>query len=53
VKYIWQLVAGALVVEPWGAERIATAQAEAREQWERLGMEPLGMEPLGIEPQEE
>jgi Fe-S oxidoreductase len=45
VKYIWQLVAEALVIEPWEAERIATAQAEAREQWERLGMEPLGTEP--------
>ena len=39
VKYIWQLVAEALVIEPWEAERIAAAQAEAREQWERLGME--------------
>jgi len=41
VKYIWQLVAEALVIEPWEAERVATAQAEAREQWERLGLEPM------------
>lgn len=52
VKYLWQLVAEALVIEPWEEERVATAQAEAREQWERLGMEPLGIEPLGMEPQE-
>lgn len=38
VKYLWQLVAEALVIEPWEEERIAAAQAEAREQWERLGV---------------
>jgi hypothetical protein len=41
VKYIWQLVAEALVIEPWEEERIAAAQAEAREQWDRLGLEPM------------
>lgn len=39
VKYLWQLVAEALVIEPWDAERIAAAQAEAQEQWARLGVE--------------
>jgi dimethylglycine catabolism B len=39
VKYIWQLVAESLVIEPWEAERIAAAEAEAQEQWARLGVE--------------
>lgn len=39
VKYIWQLVAESLVIEPWEAERIAAAEAEALEQWARLGVE--------------
>ncbi len=39
VKYIWQLVAEALVIEPWDAAAVATAEEEARAQWARLGVE--------------
>ncbi|KAF5046765.1 hypothetical protein DSECCO2_467310 [anaerobic digester metagenome] len=39
VKYLWQLVAEALVIEPWDEARIAAARVEEREQWERLGVE--------------
>lgn len=38
VKYIWELVADSLVIEPWSDEEIAKAQAAAQEQWERLGV---------------
>ncbi len=38
VKYIWELVADCLVIEPWSEEEIARAQAAAQEQWERLGV---------------
>ncbi|MBC17979.1 MAG: Fe-S oxidoreductase [Desulfovibrio sp.] len=38
VKYIWQLVAEALVITPWDQERIDKAQAEAEAQWRALGM---------------
>lgn len=38
VKYIWELVADSLVIEPWSEEEIARAQAAAQEQWERLGV---------------
>lgn len=38
VKYIWELVADSLVIEPWSEEEIAKAQAAAQEQWERLGV---------------
>jgi dimethylglycine catabolism B len=40
VKYIWELVADALVIEPWSDEEVAKAEAEAAAQWERLGFEP-------------
>lgn len=38
VKYIWELVADCLVIEPWSEEEIARAHAAAQEQWERLGV---------------
>lgn len=38
VKYIWQLVAEALVIEPLAPDEVAAAEAEARVQWRRLGM---------------
>ena len=38
VKYLWQLVAEALVIEPWDDARIAAAGDEELAQWERLGM---------------
>ncbi len=39
VKYIWQLVAESLVLEPWSDEEVAKAKEEAKAQWERLGVE--------------
>ncbi len=39
VKYIWELVADALVIEPWSDEEVARAEAEAKAQWERLGVD--------------
>jgi hypothetical protein len=36
VKYIWELVADSLVIEPWSEEEIAEAEEEARAQWEKL-----------------
>ena len=39
VKYIWQLVAEALVIDPWDEALIAAAEAEAGAQWARLGVE--------------
>jgi dimethylglycine catabolism B len=38
VKYIWQLVAETMVIEPWSDEEIARAEEESRIQWERLGV---------------
>ncbi|MBF0498021.1 MAG: (Fe-S)-binding protein [Deltaproteobacteria bacterium] len=39
VKYLWQLVADSLVVDPWSDEEIDQAKADAAAQWERLGVE--------------
>ncbi|GLI36409.1 (Fe-S)-binding protein [Desulforhabdus amnigena] len=39
VKYIWELVADCLVIDPWTDEEIAKAKAEAKAQWDRLGVE--------------
>ena len=39
VKYIWELVAESLLIEPWSDEEIAGAASDAKEQWERLGVE--------------
>lgn len=39
VKYIWQLVAESLIIEPWSDEEIATGDAKGKEQWEILGVD--------------
>jgi hypothetical protein len=39
VKYIWELVADCLVLDPWTEEEIEKGRAEAEAQWERLGVE--------------
>jgi Fe-S oxidoreductase len=39
VKYIWQLVAESLVIEPWTKEEIQHGEAEGTAQWERLGVD--------------
>jgi Fe-S oxidoreductase len=39
VKYIWEVVADALVVDPWTDEEIAKAEAESAAQWEKLGVD--------------
>ena len=36
VKYIWELVAETLVMEPWSDEEIARAASDAKEQWKTL-----------------
>ena len=38
VKYIWELVAETLLIEPWGDEEIARAASDADAQWKRFGM---------------
>jgi len=38
VKYIWELVADSLVIEPWSDDEAAKAEAEAKAQWEKLGV---------------
>jgi formate-dependent nitrite reductase cytochrome c552 subunit len=38
VKYIWELVADALVIEPWSEEEVAKAEAEGKAQLEKLGV---------------
>ncbi|MEW5773769.1 MAG: (Fe-S)-binding protein [Thermodesulfobacteriota bacterium] len=38
VKYLWQVVAEALVIPPRPASEIARLEAEGRFQWERLGV---------------
>lgn len=38
VKYIWQLVAETLVIEPWSEEEVKKAEEEAKAQWERFGV---------------
>jgi dimethylglycine catabolism B len=39
VKYLWELVAHSLVIEPWSEEEIERAEAEAQAQWEKLGVD--------------
>jgi hypothetical protein len=39
VKYLWELVADSLVLDPWTEEEIERGQAEAESQWSRLGVE--------------
>ena len=43
VKYIWELVADSLVIDPWSEEEIAKGEAEGNAQWEKLGVD-LDME---------
>jgi dimethylglycine catabolism B len=38
VKYIWELVADSLVIEPWSEEEVVRAKEEAKAQWDRLGV---------------
>ncbi|MFP5212010.1 MAG: (Fe-S)-binding protein [Acidobacteriota bacterium] len=38
VKYIWQLVAESLVIDPWTDAEVEKAEAEAKAQGERLGV---------------
>lgn len=39
VKYIWQLVAECLVIDPWTESMIETGRKRAKEQWEKFGVE--------------
>ena len=39
VKYLWELVADTLILEPWSEAEIAQGEAEAAAQWERFGVE--------------
>jgi len=39
VKYLWQVVAEALVIDPLTGDDLARAQAQARAQWERFGVD--------------
>ncbi len=40
VKYLWEVVADSLVLEPWSAEEVAQAEKEAAAQWESFGLDP-------------
>jgi Fe-S oxidoreductase len=42
VKYIWQLVAEALVIDPLEGEELERAEAAAAAQWEKFGIDPEG-----------
>jgi hypothetical protein len=42
VKYLWQVVAEALVIEPWCEEEVARAAELARVQWKAFGIEAEG-----------
>ncbi len=44
VKYIWEVIADALVIEPWTDEEVEQGEQESAEQWERLGIDPDSME---------
>ncbi len=44
VKYIWQLVAETLVLDPWTEAEADRARAEAEAQWKRLGVDPQAQE---------
>jgi Fe-S oxidoreductase len=49
VKYIWELVADTLVLEPWSSEEVARAEEDATGQWKRLGVNLEDMEFQGID----
>ena len=40
VKYLWQVVAEALVIEPWAEEEAARAAELASAQWAAFGIDP-------------
>ncbi len=44
VKYLWQLVAEALVIEPWDADVAKESEAAAAAQWADLGIDPDSIE---------
>ncbi|MGL1861676.1 MAG: (Fe-S)-binding protein [Pseudodesulfovibrio sp.] len=44
VKYLWQLVAEALVIEPWAADVAKESEAAAAAQWADLGIDPDSIE---------
>jgi Fe-S oxidoreductase len=37
--YLWELLAEAIIVEPWPEDEVEKARAEAKEQWDALGIE--------------
>ncbi len=39
VKYIWEVVADALVIEPWEQEMVEKAEAAAQTQWDKFDVE--------------
>jgi Fe-S oxidoreductase len=39
VKYIWELVADSLVLDPWSEDEIAKGEADGAAQWEALGVD--------------
>jgi len=39
VKYIWELIADSLIIEPWTDEEIAQGEADGKAQWEALGVD--------------
>jgi hypothetical protein len=43
-KYLWEVVADALVYEPWSAEKIEAAHQDRDEQLARFGVELEEME---------
>ena len=39
--YLWELLAESIIVEPWDDEMAAKGRTEAKEQWDRLGVEDV------------
>jgi Fe-S oxidoreductase len=39
--YLWELLAESIIVEPWPDELAEKGRAEAKEQWDRLGVEDV------------
>jgi Fe-S oxidoreductase len=37
--YLWELLAEAIIIEPWSEEEIEKAHAEAKAQWDEFGIE--------------
>ncbi len=42
LKYLWQVVAEALVIEPWAREEVARASETAAAQWRSFGIQSEG-----------